>query len=171
MKRLTTASLIILSLQSAAALAADQTPPGEGKLAVGIQAAPLTFGLSAKYKVTDKWAVQGVVSPSDDASLTLRALWTSRQETRWNSYIFAGIAHGDTGDYVELNGDRSTKTDTIITSGLGVEWGSRHADRPPLFFSLEFGLGYHEEDDDNDFSDTYGDGLILVLGAGLHYKF
>ena len=158
--------LAALLTVAACVSAADPAPAGTGSpWAMGIQLAPETFGLSVKYQTSPDWTLQGVISPdSDSPSLTFRGLRTMRRQTYWQSYLFAGAAFGES-DRFERDGHRS-----VITGGLGVEWGwqARNSALPPLFASLEFGLGFEDE---SGLNDDAQDGLILVVGAGLHYAF
>lgn len=150
--------------QSATASEYDSNP-----FSMGLQMAPLTFGLSLRFASSENWKWQAVVSPADaqDISYTLRALRTTRSTDYWNSYLFAGVANG-----------RSTFTffeeeSTIVSGGLGVEWSwrARNNNLPPLLGSIEFGLGYESTQDDRNDEVSETDGLILVLGLGLHYQF
>ena len=69
---------------------------GNGPVSMGLQMAPLTFGLSLRYATGENWKWQAVVSPAEaeDISYTLRALRTTRSTEYWNSYLFAGVARG-----------------------------------------------------------------------------
>lgn len=131
--------------------------------------APLTFGLSLRFASSENWKWQAVISPADaeDISYTLRALRTTRNTEYWNSYLFAGVANGQSSfTFFE-------EESTIASAGLGVEWSwrARNNNLPPLLGSVEFGLGYERTEDSRDAEDSERDGLILVLGAGLHYQF
>jgi len=136
---------------------------------MGLQMAPLTFGLSLRFASNEKWRWQAVVSPADtdEISYTLRTLRTTRSTEYWNSYLFAGVANGrSTFTFFE---ERST----IVAGGLGVEWSwrARNNKLPPLLGSVEFGLGYESTRDDREAEDSETDSIILVLGLGLHYQF
>lgn len=135
----------------------------------GVQAAPLTFGLSVKYAYSELWGFQGVITPvSSDPGLALRAMRTLGESTYWMSYAFGGFATGPT-DLTEDFGQT-----IVLSTGLGVElgWQFDNNTLPPLFFSFDFGLGYVSEGYDGTDPDYRSDeGLILNLGAGVHYKF
>jgi len=161
-------SLAICS-QSVIASESESSP-----FSMGLQMAPLTFGLSVRYASSENWKWQAVVSPAEaeDISYTLRALRTTRSTDYWSSYLFAGVANGRTSfsAYEEQS--------TIFSGGLGVEWSwrARNNNLPPLLGSIEFGLGYENttddrEDDNNNDYYYESDGLILVLGLGLHFQF
>ena len=165
-KQFALAAILSLATQSQSVVAEEYN---SSPFSMGLQMAPLTFGLSLRFASSENWKWQAIVSPADaeDISYTLRALRTTRSTEYWNSYLFAGVANG-----------RSTFTffeeeSTIVTGGLGVEWSwrARNNKLPPLLGSVEFGLGYESTSDNRDDSDSETDGIILVLGLGLHYQF
>jgi len=142
---------------------------GSGKWSFGLQAAPLTFGLSLVYSLTPKWAVQGVVTPeSGDAGVLFRVLRQTRQARFWSSYVFGGVAHGESDIFLSGSDDG-----TVVTAGLGVEWSwqARNPNHPPLYWSFELGLGYRDTEEGRDEFFTEDDGLFLALGWALHYNF
>ena len=68
----------ILSLTTYSQLAnADEF--GKGPVSIGLQMAPLTFGLSVRYATSENWKWQAVLSPAEaeNISYTLRTLRTT----------------------------------------------------------------------------------------------
>jgi len=166
------AALVTLAILCATANTAHAGEPGTADSTVdsdwsfGLQAAPLIFGLSVRYHVSDAWQLQGIVQPSgDELSFAARAIRTSTQKKFWRSYLFAGYAHSDDDDF-------NPSEETAVTAGLGVEWSwaARNPSLPPLSWSLELGLGYGAQEFELDFDDTE-DEFFLALGASIHYHF
>ena len=151
-----TAILLVAILGLSLFSQAQAQDGARGSLAAGIQAAPLTFGISIKYAVSDWWKLQGVLSPAtSDTAITLRVLRTAQAERFWQSYLFGGLAV----ERLAYSFDGDQQDDSVVSVGMGVEWGwqARNLNLPPLHGSLEFGLGYN--------SDEYSaDGFVLVLG-------
>ncbi len=142
-----------------------------GEWSFGLQAAPLTFGLSLIYAITPDWSVQGVVTPEGgDAGVLFRVLRRTSQARYWSSYLFAGYADGESEVFFSDDDEG-----IAATAGLGVEWSwqAKNPNHPPLSWSFEFGLGYRDQDTDDDdfFFDDEEDGLFLALGWGIHYTF
>ncbi len=143
----------------------------------GLQAAPLTFGISVRHNFNNQWMVQGVLSPNDgEPAVALRALRISTQKRFWQSYLFAGVATAKNETYyfddVSFNGADEAYREMALTTGLGVEWAwtAKNPSLPPLSWSLELGLNYNNRVFDNDSISSDGE-LRLAVGAAIHYQF
>ena len=162
-------TVAILVLGQAPSQLAKADEFGKGPVSIGLQMAPLTFGLSVRYATNENWKWQAVISPAEaeNISYTLRTLRTTRSTQYWNSYLFAGVARGRS-NFIFFE-----EESTIASAGLGVEWSwrARNNNLPPLLGSVEFGLGYENTDGDRNVEDSDSDGVILVLGLGLHYQY
>jgi len=146
----------------------------DSKWAFGLQAAPLLFGLSLRRAITDTWQVQGVLQPAgNDISVGARVLRISTKKEAWRSYLFAGIAHerDDSPGFI-FEGEDNDFQETAVTAGFGLDWfwNAKNPSAPPFALSVELGLGYSEENFDDDFVDEEDD-LFLAIGAGIHYQF
>ena len=91
----------------------------------------------------------------------------------WRSYLFAGIAHerDDSPGFIFEEEDNDFQ-ETAVTAGFGLDWfwNAKNPSAPPFALSVELGLGYSEENFDDDFRDEE-EGLFLAIGAGIHYQF
>jgi len=166
---------IVLTLLSAQANADGSS--SEARWGYGLQLAPLTVGLSIQHAFNERWTGQVVVSPGEaDAGINLRALRRAQTTPYWHSYQFASIAttsaYEYNYDYNSGDGDKIRYNVLNLATGMGVSWNwqGNNANRPPLFTSLELGISYqHSTEDDTLYHGK--DGLSLMMGAGLHYRF
>lgn len=173
--RLITAAVAMM-LGTTTAMAADtdtaNTPIADSavdsKWSFGMQAAPLIFGLSLRYRPNDLWQFQGVLQPAgDDLSGAVRILRDATQKQYWRSYLFAGLAHSQEGTF-------TTFEETAATAGMGVEWSwsAKNPSLPPLSWALELGLGYGSRVIDFDIAeDETEDEFFVAVGASIHYHF
>lgn len=133
------------------------------KYAVGLQSSFMSGGLSAKMKINDKMSGQAVLGALGTlTSFSGRVLYEVKSDNYWDMYGFGtvGVWVWDGGPYFE------SETAVGFGGGAGIEWDWRAIapDLPPLYWSLEAGLGVVNFDNYTGFS-------TFSLGGGVHYRF
>lgn len=131
------------------------------KISLGVQSSYLSYGLSAKYDVTDKVTAQGVIGFSGRVNnYSLRGLYDYYTKPNLDVYAFGSVGMWTWDNYLY---DESV---VGFGAGTGVEYDLRGIDKdlPAILVSAELGLNIVNFDHYNNFS-------ALGLGLGIHYKF
>ena len=158
---------IISSVIVASAILTTTVSAKQGDWYVGLQSSWPAYGISAKYDLSSKLTVQGIVGGYGYGnSFTARGLYKFKQRAGWNAYGFGQVGLLTWSGHYYHN-DYSTSS-LMAGAGAGVEWDWRHylgRDFLPLFSSIE--IGYSMDFGGYDYYNYSG----VYVGGGLHYKF
>jgi hypothetical protein len=170
----------LVLLLASTALAQEEKPAAQpeqnmalgnqaGKVGVGFQFSFPAWGLSGKYNVTDKFAVQGVFGFFGSLkTYAARGLYKFKVKPQLGVYGY-GMVGAFSYKGFELNYNSSNfldeRTETVVGfgAGAGVEYFFKGLEE--IGWNLEIGFGSINFDQvDYNFS-------MIMIGAGAHYFF
>lgn len=148
----------------------------EDKFAIGFQSFGFTWGVSGKYNVTDKMAIQGIVGNGLNSSVQARGLYAFRKEKFWQTYGIVSAAPWK-ADYVCVDNSSALSVTTCSDSGVAIGGGvgleynwwaffpELQEQLPPISWNLEMGYIKALNNDKASLSDGF------LFGMGVHYQF
>ncbi|MBU1487235.1 hypothetical protein KKH56_04195 [bacterium] len=163
-KKMSLVAIALVTVMSSSAMASDFTDTLKSKkVAVGFQNSLMSWGLSGKMQLSDKWTAQGVIGALGTfTSFSGRGLYKLQSDKYWEMYGF-----GQAGVWM-WGGGRGYDSETTFGfgGGAGVEgdWRALSPKLPPLYWNIEAGLGVISWENYSGFS-------IFNFGSGVHYKF
>ena len=153
MKNVWKKSLVVLALLS------TTVDAKEGEFLIGLE----SYGLSAKYDVTDKITAQGIVGVwgyDNLTTMTARGLYKFHEKENYDFYGYGAIS--------SWSWDNAYYDETVIGfgAGVGAEYDIRGIDPDfiPLYVSADLGFQVAS-------FEHYGGFSGLGIGFGIHYKF
>lgn len=133
----------------------------DSKFRLGFQGTHFLGGLSGILKISDPWALQGVLDFGVDA-FALRILNRFHRERFWNAYGEGTVAFWGDNDHRSWGRWENHHDNDALGLGLGIgveyDWRGLNESLPPIGWNIELGVNIIPD-------------LDPAIGLGVHWKF